>query len=95
MFYINDVTTPVANASVALQYQQYLRQFVAFRSSQQPHIDSHGAAEISLSAWSVYGKRSMFANITDRGFVAEDMPRYREATCQFLNRVVADPTNGA
>ncbi|KAK2785070.1 hypothetical protein FQN53_007963 [Emmonsiellopsis sp. PD_33] len=83
MFYTDDTTTPVDNATTALQYQSYIRQFVTGQTGKlQPD-------------WPAYGQDSHFVNITSEGFMNEVVPQDREATCQFLNKVAADPRNGA
>ena len=93
MFYTDDATTPVANATTALQYQSYIRQFVAGRT--KVHLATSGKVPALEPNWPVYGQDSLFFNITSEGFINEAMPQVREATCQFLNQLVADPANGA
>ncbi|KFY03325.1 hypothetical protein O988_01556 [Pseudogymnoascus sp. VKM F-3808] len=93
MFYTNDASTPVANSTTALQYQSYIRQFVAGNRRSQPVVP-HRATTLAPD-WPVYGKDSLFFNITSDGFIDEAMPQNRESTCQFLNQIVADPANGA
>jgi hypothetical protein len=93
MFYTDDITTPVANSTIALQYQSYVRQFVAGHKRRQlvvPHKEATSAPD-----WPVYGRGSLFFNITSDEFIDQAMPQNRESTCRFLNRIVADPANGA
>jgi hypothetical protein len=93
MFYTDDITTPVANSTTALQYQSYIRQFVASHKRKRlvvPHRATTLAAD-----WPVYGQDSLFFNITSDGFINEAILHNRESTCQFLNQIVADPANGA
>lgn len=94
MFYTDDITTPVANTTTALQYQSYIRQFVAVHRNQHGYPTASGKLT-SLPDWPVYGRESRFFNITLEGFVNEPMPQSREETCRFLNKVIADPVNGA
>jgi hypothetical protein len=93
MFYTDDTTTPVANSTTALQYQSYLRQFVT--SNRKGYIAPTDGETALVPDWSVYGQDSRFFNITLQGFIDEPMPHNREANCQFLNQLVADPANGA
>lgn len=93
MFYTDDVSTPVANATTALQYQSFIRQFVTGQTRE--HLATSTIATKLVPDWPVYGQDSRFFNITSEGFIDEAMPRNREETCEFLNQIVADPANGA
>lgn len=95
MFYTDDITTPVANTTTALQYQSYIRQFVTGHKSPGGYPTASGQPTPLIPDWPIYGQESHFFNITSEGFVNNPMQQSREETCQFLNRVVADPSNGA
>lgn len=93
MFYSDDVTTPVANVTTALQYQTYIRQFVS--GNAKPYLSDTVNATNLAPDWPVYGQDSRFFNISLGGFVDEVMPASREESCNFLNQVTTDPVNGA
>lgn len=93
MFYTDDVSTPVANTTTALQYQSFIRQFVTGQTRE--HLAASITATKPVPDWPVYGQDSRFFNITSEGFIDEAMPQNREETCRFLNKIVADPANGA
>lgn len=94
MFYTDDTTTPVANATTALQYQSYLRQFITDNRKVNGYRVS-GGADALASEWPVYGQDTLFFNITLGGFVNQPMPESRIANCEFLDQLVANPANGA
>lgn len=93
MFYSDNTTTPVPNITTALQYQSYLRQFVAGQLREKVSI-SHNVASLAPD-WPVYGETSRFFNISSEGFLDQPMPQSREENCRFLNGIIADPANGA
>jgi hypothetical protein len=93
MFYTDDTTTPVANTTTALQYQSYIRQFVTGHGN---GLLLTSDREVTLIPdWPVYGQASRFFNISSEGFLDQSMPHNREENCQFLNKVIAEPVNGA
>jgi hypothetical protein len=95
IIYPNQSLGPVANKTIALQFQKYLRQFVAGYGREGTPAQNNAAGLASVENWPYYGKDSSFFNITSAAFVKEQMPRHLETTCQFLNQLLADPANGA
>lgn len=71
MVYPNQALGPVANATIALQYQEYLREFVIGYGREGAKVQSTAAGLASIKDWPYYGNESTFFNITSSAFVKE------------------------
>ncbi|PGH06545.1 hypothetical protein AJ79_06484 [Helicocarpus griseus UAMH5409] len=86
-FFQNNITTPVANVTMARQFQEYVRRFVTGARNTMTFK--------RLEDWPLYGWSETVFNVTSRGFERQRDYWEQNQRCQILGDIIDDPENGA
>ncbi|KAK2745655.1 hypothetical protein FQN57_003551 [Myotisia sp. PD_48] len=86
-FYQNDQITPVANVTIARQFQEYVRRFVTGKENSNEYK--------GLEDWPKYGPKATIFNVTLDGFQKQRDYWDINNRCDILKDIIFDPENGA